>query len=853
MKTLNYKPLLQSLAIIAIFFFSMVFYFSPTIEGKELNQHDVMQYKGMAQEIVDFKEQTGEESLWTNSMFGGMPAYLISASYDNIVKYVFAPFQNNHEHPQMLAFMYFLCFFLALLLLDIPIWLAMLGALFYGFSSYFFIIIEAGHITKAIALSYMPVVIAGAYSAFKNKLWLGSILFSLFLALQILVNHLQITYYTMLILLIFLGFQLYETIRSKSIMKDFVKPAAFLFVGALLAIGANFGSLYMTYDYGKDSMRGQSELTQSKGDNKTQGLNKDYATAWSYGKDETFNLLIPNFKGGASNGSLTVESEFYKTLEKNQVPNPEEVIKQIPLYWGTQSSTSGPVYLGAIAVFLFIFGLLFVPGKVKWWLLTATILSIFLAWGKNFMFLTDLFLDHFPGYNKFRTVSMILIIAQFTVPLLAILALHRFFTEESARDEAFKKLKLTLYIVGGLLLILLVTVGGIYNFSSEFDSQMFPDWLLESLRNDRKSMMYSDIWRTLFFVVATFGVLTAVHFKKLKMIAGIAIIAGLTYMDMWNVNKRYLNDDDFVSKRITKKTFTKTPADLYILNDTEQDYRVLNCTVSPFNDATTSYFHKSIGGYHGAKMKRYQELIDTALINDVNVGYSITQYLQKESENFMKNNPNNQMKQADVKKMILQQVYPQFAGMFSKMNALNMLNTKYIIVDPEIEPIVNNERLGNAWFVSNITIVPNADAEINAIRTFAPRIQAIVDQRFKDQIKTNNLQVDSTSTIVLKSYTPNHIEYTSNNANDGIGIFSEIYYDKGWNAYIDGKLVPHFRANYVLRALQIPAGTHAIDFKFEPKMYKIGNTISLASSVLLIIMVCGILFLEIKKKLASNS
>ncbi|HPM12894.1 MAG TPA: YfhO family protein [Bacteroidales bacterium] len=813
MKTFNFKPLIQSVAIIALFFVSILVYFSPIFENKQLSSHDVMQYKGMSKEITDFKEKTGEQTLWTNSMFSGMPAYLIHTSYDNLTTFIHRIFNTSHETPYMIAFMYFLGFFLALLLLNVPLWLSMLGALFYGFSSYFFIIIEAGHITKAIALGYMPLVIAGVIAAYRSKLLLGTIVFSLFLALQILINHLQITYYTMLMLIVFVGFQAYDAIRAKAIMQQFVKPSAFLLVGALLAVAANFGSLYMTYDYGKDSMRGKSELTHDK-ENKTKGLDKDYATAWSYGKDETFNLFIPNFKGGASNGSLTEDSETYKTLKQNNVPRANQVIKNMPLYWGEQSSTSGPVYIGAIVVFLFIFGLLYVQGSIKWWLLTITIFSILLAWGRNFMGLTDLFLDHFPGYNKFRTVSMILIIAQFAMPLLAVFALKRFFTDEDSRAEAFKKLKISLAVTGGLLLILLVTVGGIYDFSGQYDTQMLPEWILDALRNDRKSMLYGDIWRTLFFVCATFGVLTAVYYKKLKVIVAIAIIAVLTYMDMWGVNKRYLNEQDFVAKRSVNNPFPKTAADVQILADKDPNFRVMNLTVSPFNDAGTSYYHKSIGGYHGAKMKRYQELIDFHL-----------------------------------SKM--------------NMNVYNMLNTKYFIVEPPKsnpneqaqQPIaqLNPEALGNAWFVTNISIVPNADAEIAALEKFNPKIQAFVDVRYKDLLSDTVFNVDSLSVISLQSYAPNHLVYTSKSSKKGVAVFSEIFYDKGWNAYIDGKQVPHFRTNYVLRGLEIPEGEHTIDFKFEPTMYTVGNTISLVGSLLLILALLAILFFETKKFIAQQS
>ena len=819
MKNFNFKPLIQSLAIIALFFVSMMIYFAPkVIDGKKLQTHDVQQYQGMAKEMLDHNEQvekTGEgtETHWTNSMFGGMPTYLITIAPDNLTRSVHKIFNTNHRHPEMIAFMYFLCFFIALLLFEVPLWLCMLGALFYGFSSYFFIIIEAGHVTKSMALGYMPLVIASVAACYKNKLWLGSALFALTLALQLVTNHLQITYYTMYIICAFVLFQLYEAWRAKDLWKQFFKPSLFLLVAAVLAVGSNAANLYMTYDYGKDSMRGKSELTHDA-DNKTEGLDRDYATAWSYGIDETLNLFIPNFKGGSSGSTLSEDSETYKTMKQAGVSaqNAKSFIKNAPTYWGPQSFTSGPVYIGAIVMFLFVFGLMFVRGSVKWWLASLTALAVLLAWGRHFMPLTDFFLDYVPGYNKFRTVSMILVIAQFTVPLLAIIGLHQFVRDENRREEAWKKLKLSLYICGGLVLVLLVSVGSLYDFSSPGDAQMqLPDWLIKAIQADRKSMLIGDLWRTLLFVAATFGTLALWYFRKIKYPVLIAVLAVFTYFDMWTVNKRYLNDSDFVAvpKKQAKQHFQPTAANKAILVDPDPNFRVMNLTLSPFNDASTSYFHKSIGGYHGAKMKRYQELIDFHL---------------------------------------------------SKMNmsAYNMLNTKYFIVEnpnsQARQPMAqqNPEALGNAWFVEKLHKVPNADAEIAALTDFNPAAEAFADVRFVPQLTDTVFTVDSTSSITLTSYAPNHLTYTATNTHAGVAVFSEIYYSKGWNAYINGELAPHFRVNYVLRAMNIPAGTHTIEFKFEPHSYVVSNRVSFVASLLLLLGVAVVLVFEGRKILTNR-
>ena len=800
LKTFNWKSIATSLAIIVGFACIVLLYFNPIFDGKTLQQHDVLQFQGMAKEALDYEEQTGEPQLWTNSMYGGMPTYLIRITTHNATQYIHKFFHTNFQHPQMLAIMYLVCFFLALLLIDVPIWLAMLGALFYGFSTYFYIIIEAGHITKAAALGYMPLIIAAIYATYmQGKTLLGASVFSLVLSLQLIVNHLQITYYTALICAVLVCFALYEAIKAKAIFKNFIKPSLFLLAGLILAVGANCCNLYMTYDYGKDSMRGKSELTDTE-DKKTGGLDKDYATAWSYGIAETIDLLVPNFMGGASMGELDEDSETFKTLKANGVPNSKKIIKSMPTYWGEQPITSGPVYIGAIVIFLFIFGLLYVEGTTKWWLALVSLFSILLAWGHNFMPLTDLFLDYFPGYNKFRTVSMILVVAEFAMPMLAILALKKFFEDEQ-KELAFKKLAIALGITGGFLLLLIFT-SGLWSFAGTHDSEMLPEWLLPSLIADRKAMMSSDLWRTLLLVIITFVILALVRFQKLKQIPAICLLAALVMVDMIPVNKRFLNNDDFVKP--AKDYFKANAANKTILADKDPNFRVMNFTVSPFNDASTSYFHKSIGGYHGAKMKRYQELIDSCLAK----------------RNF---------------------------------DVYNMLNTKYFIVPGENQQPVaqrNPEALGNAWFVESVHMVPNADTEIQSLKDFNPAKEAFVDMRFT--VNNRDLQVDSSASITLNSYAPMDLVYTSSNTHDGVAIFSEIFYDKGWNAYIDGEKVPYFRANYVLRGLEIPAGQHQIEFKFEPQTYYTCNRISLVSSVILLLGFLAVVIWEIRKKLVAS-
>jgi hypothetical protein len=785
---------------IAVFAFVIISlaYMNPVLEGKRLQQTDIIKHKGMSKEIFDFREKTGDEPLWTNSMFSGMPAYQISVLYNaNLIRHIDTVFRMGLPFPAAMVFLYMLGFFILLMVLRVNPWLGLAGALAFGFSSYFFIIIEAGHNSKAHAIGYMAPVVAGVILAFRGKYILGGIITMLFMALEIRAGHPQITYYLMLLLLLFGIAEFVSSIRKKQLL-HFFKAGSVVVVAVLIGVLTNITSLWATYEYGKETIRGATELTANQ-ENRTSGLDIDYATQWSYGIAETGTLLIPNFHGGASGGKLTENSSVFKALVANQVPRNQarEFIKNMPTYWGSQPFTSGPVYAGAIVVFLFVFGLFLVKGPFKWWLLAATVLSILLAWGKNFQPLTDFFLHYFPGYNKFRAVSMTLVIAQFAMPLLAFTAINEIFKGERTKKELLHALKLSLYITGGFSLIFAIMPGAFFSFSSPSDAQYkqsFPDWLMLAIIEDRQSMLRMDALRSLAFILLTAGLMWTLIMGKLKTSYALVGIAALVIFDMWPVNKRYLDNDDFVNKTRMERPYTKTPADELILKDNDPNFRVLNLTVDPFADASTSYFHKSIGGYHGAKLRRYQELYDHHIKRDFN------------------------------------------------MDVLNMLNTRYVIQpDENRKPTVipNTRALGNVWFVSEVKMVNNADEEIEALGDFDPEVTAIVDSRFSDALEGFIAEHDPASLITLIEYNPNLLKYQSNTTKDQLAVFSEIYYPHGWNAYINGEPSPHFRANYVLRAMIVPAGKNLIEFRFEPKVYYTGEKISFASSLLLLLMVFG--------------
>jgi hypothetical protein len=801
MKNINFKTILPYLAAIVIFLVITIIYFSPLLEGKSILQSDIVNFKGMSKEIVDYRESTGKEALWTNSMFGGMPAYQISVKYTgNVITYFDKILTLGLPHPANLVFLYFLGFFILLLAMKVDPWLAVAGAIGFAFSSYFFIIIDAGHNSKAHAIAYMAPVMAGIILTMRKKYLLGGILTAVFLSLEIEANHPQITYYLLMIVVLYGIFQIIDAFRNKW-MGAFMTAIGVLAIAATFAVLTNITSLWATYEYSKSTIRGKTELTTEK-DNRTSGLDKDYVTQWSYGIGETMTLLIPDFYGGSSSAKMSPKSEIIKAMRSNNIP--EETISQfssnpVPfLYWGGQPFTSGPVYVGAIICFLFILGLFVVEGPLKWWLLSATLLSILLSWGHNFMAFTDFFLAYLPGYNKFRAVSMALVIAEFTMPLLGILAIKEIFKPENDRKKMFKDLQVATIIAGGLALLFAAIPGVLLSFSGMNDGSFaknFPDWFMQAIRDERMRLVRMDALRSLFFILATAGIIWAVVYGKLKREYAFFILIFLFLADMYPVNKRYLNNDNFTAKSKVSNPFEPSQADQQILSDPDPDYRVYNATVNLFMDASTSYFHKSIGGYHGAKLRRYQELYD----------YQIS-----------KNN----------------------------MAVLNMLNTKYFIVPdnnkmPQAQ--MNPGALGHAWFVPGYKLVDNADQELNALTGFNPADTAIVDKKFEALIKGFVPGKDSTATIMLESYKPNDLVYKTNSGKDALAVFSEIYYPQGWNAYVDGKPQPYFRANYVLRAMVIPSGQHTIEFRFEPRAYYVGEMISRISSIILLVLIIGLI------------
>jgi hypothetical protein len=811
MTKFSWKKGMPHFAAVILFLLLPIIYFSPVLENKQLNQHDSMTYAGMSKEIVDYNKKSDDLALWTNSMFGGMPAYLIALPTKTAITTIYTVTNLYNWRPINFIFLYLIGFYIALLLFGVSPWLAIVGSIAFTFSSYNFIIIAAGHASKAIAIGYMAPVIAGFYYALKRDKWIGGSVFAVFLALEIYSNHPQITYYTFMILLIMGITELVSAFKTKEI-PEFLKKSLIIFAFALLAVAANTSRLWTTWEYGKYSMRGKSDLTNDLA-NKTTGLDRDYATGWSYGISETLTILIPNFNGGSSAVGFSETSETGKVLKSNNVPNANTLVKQLPGYWGSQPGTSGPVYYGAIVCFLFVLGLFLLKGPLRIWVVIATLLSVALAWGHNFMPLTNLFLDYFPGYNKFRTVTMILVIGGFTFPLYAVLTLQKIINGEIDRKAWLKPLTWSVGLTAGIALIFAILPGIAGSFSSATDSQ-FPEWLQSSLIADRQSLLQSDALRSAIFILLGAGVIWALVEQKIKINTSLLILGGLILVDMWGVDKRYLNDGNFVSDREVKVPYKATVADLEILKDKSIDYRVLNMGVSTFNDASTSYFHQSIGGYHGAKMRRYQELIDFHIGNEMAL---LGQRLEKiKSESGVD-------------------------SLFLGLNSLNMLNTKYLIYNPQAAPLTNKHALGSAWLVNKYKIVENADQEIAAVKLIDPAREAVISKKFQDQLSGIKLNEESSGKISLTAYSPNKMTYHYEGDGNHLALFSAIYYPKGWNAYIDGKVVPHFQADYLLRSMVLPKGNYDIVFKFEPKSFLTGQKVSFWSSLFLILLIAALI------------
>lgn len=810
------KYFLPTIVAIVVFLVITLVYFSPVLEGKKLKQHDISMFKGMSKEIVDHRETTGEEALWTNSMFGGMPAWQISVQYDgNLISYVDKLVTLWLPYPANFVFLYFIGFFILMLVLKIDPWVGLVGAIAFALSSYFFIILGAGHTSKAHAIGYMAPVLAGIILAFKGKYWQGGLLTAIALALEIKAGHLQMTYYLLIIVIVYGIFKLVETIIEKNYV-HFFKATGILIAAAVLAILTFSTNLWATYDYGKDTMRGKPELTKDISV-KSGGLDKDYITSWSYGIAETWSLIIPNIKGGASGVLGDVDA-----VKKADPAFRKAIAAQTNSYWGDQPVTSGPVYIGIIVMFLFILGMFIVKGKLKWVLFTVTVLSIMLAWGKNWMPLTDFFIDFIPGYNKFRAVSMTLVIAELTIPILAFLALNKIVIDPSILKTKRYALYTAFGLTGGLSLLFYFVPTLFFDFFSVNENLQFAELTktndasqvalyLKSLESVRVDIFKMDAIRSFFIALLALAIIYIYSIGKIKKQWLILVLGLIIVADMVSINQRYINNDNFGRAREYETPFKASGADTYILND-NAEFRVLDITKSTFNDASCSYFHQSIGGYHGAKLQRYQDLIE----------YNI----QGEMETiFTDLSSSITMTKVDI--------------MFQRLQTLNMLNTKYVIYNPDAMPLINKSAFGNAWFVESVVTVTNPDEEITALKNHDLSNIAIVDKRFEEQLVANNYIFDPLSSIVLDSYVPNHLVYSYKSVNEQLVVFSEIYYSKGWKAYVDGEETPHFRANYVLRAMVVPEGEHQIEFKFEPRIWIIGERISFISSLILLLLLIG--------------
>jgi hypothetical protein len=804
---------------------SMV-YFSPVLKGKVLQQGDITKWEGMSQELREFHDRTGETSCWTGSMFGGMPAYHVTSyglSPQNYVSYVVKPLSAFDMTSMSIVLLSMIAFYVLLLTMGASIWLAVIGAIAFSFSSYSIIILEAGHVTKAWAMAYIPLVVAGVVMTYRGKILLGAIITALSLSMQITYNHLQITYYSIFIVGALVLANIFDMLRQRRLKQFFVTSSALL-LAVVFAVLANAGSLYSNYELSKESIRGKSELTPTGVDAeqpKSTGLDKDYAFAWSYGKAETFSLLIPNIKGGASGGMLSPSSELYKALKQRGAQVGREGVQSYT-YWGEQPFTSGPVYFGAIICFLFVLGLFIYKHPIKWWLLGLTIFSILLSWVKNLEWFNDFFFYHLPFYNKFRTPSLALVIAQFTMPLLAVLTLTDLLNKAVPKAEFMKGLKWALGIIGGLCLIFAAAPGIFFDFTSSFDAQYnMPDWYYNALISGRESLLRADAFRSLVFIVLSAAVLYLFVKGTLKHGSYAAVaIAALVLVDMWQVDKRYLNDNNFVSVKNQKQVFAKSKADEFILQDKDFSFRVLNLN-NPFNDSFTSYYHKSIGGYNAAKLRRYQDLIERRITPEM--------YRFSSQANKARNDE-------------------EMNALMSSLTTLNMLNMRYIIHNKDAEPIKNEAAYGNAWFVDEVKIVENADAEIAALAEIDPRKTAVVNKKFEHYLDNYQKPQSGNASITMTQYKPNTVTYEAKTDVDRLTVFSEVYYEHGWKAYVDGELVPHFRVNWILRAMIIPAGEHDVEFVFYPDGFFNARTIAKASSALLLLPFAGVIFYEIRKK-----
>ena len=826
MKNLK-KWLPDVLAVLLFAVLAFAYFFPADIEGRILYRHDSSAGRGAGQEQVEYYQKTGERTRWTNSLFSGMPTYQLAPSYKSadMLTQVEQAYHLWLPENVWFLFAYLLGFYILLRAFDFRQHLAALGSVIWAFSSYFLIIIAAGHIWKVWALAYLPPMIAGLVLAFhRGKYLWGLIVTALFAAFEIHANHVQMTYYYLFPIAFMIIGWLVEAVKQKR-LAHFGKAFAACLLGGLIGVCINLSNLYHTWQYGQESMRGKSELVKENSANQTSsGLDRDYITQWSYGVGETFTLLVPNTKGGASVPLAANESAM-----KHADPNYMSIYQQIGQYWGEQPGTSGPVYVGAFVLMLFILGLFIVKGPVKWALLAATVLSIMLSWGKNFMGLTDFFIDYVPMYAKFRTVASILVIAEFTIPLLAMLALKKIVDEPEVLTRQMKYVYVSFGLTGGLaLLFALMPTLFFPNYVSTNEMQAMSQIpadqlkpLMANLSEVRRSMFTADAWRS--FIIIVIGTLTLLLFKarKLKAIPMVAVLLVLCLVDMWTVNKRYLNDGMFVDKVEREQPLQKTATDEQILADKTLDYRVLNLASNTFNENETSFYHKSIGGYHAAKLRRYQELIEAY----------IAPQMQASMQAIVEAG-------GDMTQVKGDSLYP----------VLNMLNTRYFILPlqtGQTVPLQNPYTYGNAWLVDQVKYVPNANEELSALEKMNLRHEAVADEKFRQQLGESQQQ-DTTSVVRITAYEPNRLSYDVRTGRGGVIVFSEIYYP-GWTATIDGQPAELGRVNYVLRALQVQPGEHKIELSFFPRSVQNTEMVASVSLVLLLLLVLLGLWLAFKE------
>lgn len=879
MQKINFRPIIPHLSAVLIFLCLIFAYFPELLSKKTLRMDDIEQHKGMSNELSDFRERNGEEALWTNTMFGGMPGYLISVVYKgNLVRHLGSVVKLGLPRPADSMFVLMLGMYILLLVFGVKPAQAIVGSAAYCFSTYYLLIMEAGHMSKVDAISWIPWVFAGVLLLFKGKHMAGAILLALSFSLQIKSGHYQVSYYLLMIMGIYvLGTFIHNLVHKK--LPAFGKAFGIMILVALLALSTNISSIFTIYDYGKDSIRGKSELS-GKLKKDDGGLDKDYALDYSYGVGETFSYLIPNVYGGASNLGLADQKDALKKTDENYT----EIIAQMPLYW-SDTSTTGPFYAGSIVCFLCLLGFFLVKGPIKWVGLAGILIAFVLSWGKNVEGFSVFMLNNFPLYNKFRAVKMTLIISDFLIPLMAILGLNELIKNPEILFRKKSILILPFLLSGGICFLFWLSPDSFFSFDylnpniagqlkqmlagNGLDAAGTEGWMqgfMMNLEQVRVAVFEAEAMRSLLLVlIAWLLILAFSRFKFHPVI--LTVLLGLFIIgDLWQVDKRYVNKKDFVPVSQAEIPFQPSVADESIysmevktnknlnqkIEKFQQDaiesshlkgntseaqdakyrfrglnantnYRVLNLTAPAgiFNDAATSYFHKSVGGYSAAKLERYQEFIEYHLDSNL---FALRRILQTPM-------PDSLM-----------------AAEMKKLYALNMLNTRYIIYNPEAPAATNRAAAGNAWFVSEIKTVSNADEEINSVRNFNPEKEAIVDKRFRDQVKNWKFQKDSSASIELNDYAPNKLTYTFKSSVDQLTVFSEIYYEKGWNAYIDGKKVPHFRVDYLLRAMVVPAGEHTIKFVFEPEIFFTTEKISYLSSGLLLIGGLSMLIINLKRK-----